>query len=612
MYITQDLLKKYCDKRGNLTEVKKGETGTGLLIEHDGHVIGNRDVVNQIKEDIAHHKEFVIPDKFIVSAVFQKYGIKNANGRVYPEDILKREVEKYINERVRTRCSVGALDHPECQLAGTKVLTEKGWKNIEDVTIGEEILTLNPDTKKIEINKITRKIESQYSGKMVQIKNRSIDLTVTPNHKFPVFNRQHNFKGFYTASDIMNNTIPDCKHSCLLKTGEWVGLDDEYFIIPKLNENDFWYNISNDKKEKYSQNLAIPMDTWAKFMGIYLSEGCTSSVDCVTIYQKKETTINKIREMFVDFPVEVHEILNKQTGCTTFKIYDLRLYRYLKQFGCCYDKFVPYELKCQSKKTLRTFYDWFVMGDGKLREKYKDKECTDEVFSTSKQLVMDLNEIQLKIGYSGSYHEEDRKKDRLIEGRVINGCNCSNMHFSLRQKNKSISLGKVKVSEIDYDGMVYCLEVNNHNFYTMDLNGHCVWSGNSSTLSGHDVSHVITNLEWKGHTLIGEMELHLTPGYRRYGIASTSGDLAANMILNDILIGVSSRGVGSVEERLGVLMVGDDFELIGWDIVLENSTPGAKIGMSREELMQYVESDNSKDNKPIVNEKIDRINKILL
>lgn len=34
--------------------------------------------------------------------------------------------------------------------------------------------------------------------------------------------------------------------------------------------------------------------------------------------------------------------------------------------------------------------------------------------------------------------------------------------------------------------------------------------------------------------------------------------------------------------------------------------------MSREELMQYVESDNSKDNKPLVNEKIDRINKILL
>ena len=247
MYITQDILRKYGDKRGNLTEVKKGETGTGLLIEHDGHVLGNKDMVAQIKEDIEHHKEFVIPDRFVVNAIFQKFGIKNANGRIYPEPILKREVEKYINERVRVRASVGALDHPE-----------------------------------------------------------------------------------------------------------------------------------------------------------------------------------------------------------------------------------------------------------------------------------------------------------------------------------------------------------------------------SSTLSGHDVSHVITNLQWQGHTLIGEMELHLSPGYRRYGIASTSGDLAANMVLDNILIGVSSRGVGSVDERFGVLEVGDDFELIGWDIVLEPSTPNAYIGRNMQDLMQYVESNETKEDKPIVNETINRINKILL
>lgn len=134
----------------------------------------------------------------------------------------------------------------------------------------------------------------------------------------------------------------------------------------------------------------------------------------------------------------------------------------------------------------------------------------------------------------------------------------------------------------------------------------------SSTLSGHDVSHVITNLQWQGHTLIGEMELHLTPGYRRYGIPGTSGDLVANMILDDILIGVSSRGVGSVEERLGVLEVCDDFELLAWDVVCEPSTPNAFIAKNMEDLVQFIESDETKNNKPLVNEKIDRINKILL
>jgi hypothetical protein len=133
-----------------------------------------------------------------------------------------------------------------------------------------------------------------------------------------------------------------------------------------------------------------------------------------------------------------------------------------------------------------------------------------------------------------------------------------------------------------------------------------------SSLSGHDVSHVITSLQWQGHTLIGEMELHLSPGYRRYGIASTSGDLVANMILDDILIGVSSRAVGSVEEKLGILVVGDDLELLCWDVVCEPSTPNAYISRNLSDLQRFVEDAEKDDNKPILNEKIGRINQILL
>lgn len=237
----------YKNKIQKLTEVKKGETGTGLLIEHDGHIIGNKDMVQQIKEDIAHHNEFVIPDKFTVNAIFQKYGIKNANGRIYPEDILKREVQKYINTKVATRSAIGALDHP------------------------------------------------------------------------------------------------------------------------------------------------------------------------------------------------------------------------------------------------------------------------------------------------------------------------------------------------------------------MD-----------STLSGHDVSHVITDLQWKGQTLIGTMDLHLSPGYRKYGVCSTSGDLVANMVLDDILIGVSSRAVGSVEEKLGVLIVGDDLELLCWDVVCEPSTPNAYIGRNMQDLMRFVENNETNSDAPRIDERIQIINKILL
>lgn len=137
---------------------------------------------------------------------------------------------------------------------------------------------------------------------------------------------------------------------------------------------------------------------------------------------------------------------------------------------------------------------------------------------------------------------------------------------------------------------------------------------NSSALSGHDVAHNILSLEWQGHTLIGDMELHLSPGYIRYGVCSTSGDLVANMLLSGYLIGVSSRGVGSVEQKFGNFIVGEDFEIVAFDVVLEPSTPGANIRSNRQELQQYMENDKAKSNKPLIyeNSKLDTIEKILM
>lgn len=602
-----------------LTEIKKGQTGTGLLIEHDGHIIGNCDTVSQIREDISNGHKFVIPDNFVVSAVFQKYGIKNANGRIYPENVLKREVQKYLENQVANHRAVGSLDHPSCQLADTQVLTKTGWKQICDIKVGEEVLSVTPD-KKIEIKRVTKVINEPYKGKMINLKGRFIDLTVTPNHKFPVLDRNKNWKGFYTAQDLVDYNIPDQNHCSLFRTGEWHNNSDEFFTVNGLSEEEVANIPPKYLKEKYSEDVNIPMETWAKFLGIYLSEGDSNYLPDklngkrfgrVNIHQKKKEIIAEIEAMLEDMPFE-YKKYERKSGSVTFSIYDLRLSKYLYQFGNCYDKFVPYEMKKQGRDILRIFYDWFVMGDGRQRGLGPGKYYSDDVFSTSKRLVMDLNEIQLKIGYCGAYHEENRKFDRIIEGRTIKGENSQNMHFSFRSLTKHLSLNSksLKLTEQDYDGNVYCLEVeDNHTFYTMDKTGHCLWSGNSSTLSGHDVSHNILDLRWEGRTLVGEMKLHLSPGFKQYGVCSTSGDLAASMILDGIQIGVSSRAVGSVEQKMGVLMVGDDLELVCWDIVLEPSTNNAWIATDARDLQPYIE--NEIRTGSLMSEKINKIKNIL-
>lgn len=131
-----------------------------------------------------------------------------------------------------------------------------------------------------------------------------------------------------------------------------------------------------------------------------------------------------------------------------------------------------------------------------------------------------------------------------------------------------------------------------------------------STIDLSRISHNIIELHWEGATLVGKMELNITEGFRKQGIISSRGDEVANLLLNGYKIGVSSRGVGSVEQKLGQYIVGDDFELICWDVVSDPSTPGAWIGKG-DELQQYVENKHSLDLKPSINEKINRIKNIL-
>jgi len=590
-------------EKNELNIIKEGKTGHGILIENDGYIKLNKS--KTLKEHID-DGEWHVPYPFVVDAVFQKYGIKNANGRIYPEAVLKKQVELY-QQKIDERRALG-----ECYKPDVMILTETGWKMLKEVKENDVILTLNTTTNRIEKQNITKKIEYDFNGDMVHISGRNIDDTVTPNHGYPMYDRNHNFKEFVTSEEIYNSE--KLSHYYIPKQGEWCENGDEYFVLNGI--------INPSKKmikchPDCAEDKKIPMGTFMKFLGIYLSEGdYRKNNNDVNIYQKKESICSMIEDMLIELDLG-YTINSCKNGKKTFRICDPRLKKYVEQLGDCYTKYIPSEIKNQSKDNLRTLYDWFVLGDGRIRgDKRVRTKLTDDVFSTSKQLILDLNEIQLKIGYSGNYHIEKRDNDRFIDNRLIEGKNCKPLHFSLRSLTKGIYLDKrfITVEKEHYNGKVMCVEVPNHTWYVMS-NGKCHWTKNcnhpaESTIDLSRVSHNIVELHWEGATLVGKMELNITEGFRRQGIISSRGDEVANLLLNGYKIGVSSRGVGSVEQKLGQYIVGDDFELICWDVVSDPSTPGAYVG-SKEELMQYLESDNSKIDKHNINEKINKIKNIL-
>jgi len=134
----------------------------------------------------------------------------------------------------------------------------------------------------------------------------------------------------------------------------------------------------------------------------------------------------------------------------------------------------------------------------------------------------------------------------------------------------------------------------------------------SSIIAGDRISHNIVETWWEGKTLMGKMEILMTPGFINYGIVSTKGDEVANLLRNRIKIGVSSRGVGSLKEgRNGEQLVQDDFEIICWDVVTAPSTPDAWIFRNDEEAKPYVENVETKGK--VINESLsDKLNKFLL
>lgn len=377
-----------------------------LIIDNDGYISMSEGSNKKLMEAVDLSSDnWHIPYPFIVDSVFQKYGIKNANGRIYPENILKREVEKY-QQKINEHRALG-----ECYTEDAMILTKDGWKSIVDVKEGELVLTLNVSTNEIEIKPIIRKIEYEYNGDMIRIQSSKIHDFVTPNHKYPIYDKNHMFKGFYTSFDIVNGTLKNLRES----------------YIPK------------------------------------------------TIFTKK-------------------------------------------------------------LKTKKTTY-----------------------------ISLNQNYVKTKIE--------------------------------------------------QYKGFVYCIEVENHTWFVMQ-NNKCHWTGNcnhpsETSIDLGRVSHNIIELHWEGRTLVGKMELNVTKGFVTQGICSSLGDTVANLLINGYKIGVSSRGVGSVENKMGAMVVGNDFELICFDIVADPSTPNAYIFSKEEEKEQYVENKQEDKDKMTLSEKLKYVKNIL-
>lgn len=112
--------------------------------------------------------------KLIVTGVIQRANAPNQNSRIYPKEILEREIERYINEEVSQKRALGELDHPEDSVVNLRNVSHNiidiKWKG-DDVIGTIEILSTPSGNilKELLRNGITVGISSRGMGSTKQL-----------------------------------------------------------------------------------------------------------------------------------------------------------------------------------------------------------------------------------------------------------------------------------------------------------------------------------------------------------------------------------------------------------------------------------------------------------
>ena len=336
-----------------------------------------------------------------------------------------------------------------CFAKGTKVYTSAGYKNIEDVNIGDSVLTHTGGFQKV------IRVGNKFSNDMYELNAQGIlNTTVTGNHPYYVRSSKRKWNNDRRSYDrIFTNP-------------EWKSVkdiaDNEYIGLPILNTSENIYNLSND-------------ECW--LLGRYVADGyiCNSKrLNRNNSYNHKVTFCigkDKLTEFKkATFNSRYHIGVTEDRTAYKCRIIDINFMNLCLQCGKrAENKNIPHWILNLPIEMLRTFLDGYMSGDGcYTNSNYK-------ATTISKKLAMGLCLCIAKVyGVGARIYKTKRKKKTVIEGRVVNQKDSYEVVFTKEKRKQTnyvaidniIWLPVRAIKKLDYPAQVYNLEVENDNSYT--------------------------------------------------------------------------------------------------------------------------------------------------
>ena len=359
-----------------------------------------------------------------------------------------------------------------CDLLLTEVLTKNGWKKGGELTMNDYIATLKNGVLVYE-KPIDIMLYPDHEGSMYYIKNQSIDLAVTGNHRMWVskpFGRKRVWLpyDFARADEIVG------KHMKYKKDAEWEKEDYQFILESVIKKYTPTVDIVISEK-------IVDMDSWLMFFGIWYAEGWTSGSETSGRIQ---ISVNKQRVKDNLYP-SLEKLGYKYTVKNEkLTIYDYQLYTYMHLLSVgAPNKELPDWIFELSKRQVRILIRGMLLGDGSS----SNSGC-EFYYTSSVKLANQFQQLCLHSGWAGTISNHIKAGSNLIK---IHGREVVNNHDILRisvittKLNPSVNHGHTKTQKIQEEHFienekcpVFCLQVPSEVFY-IRRNGKACWTGNS-------------------------------------------------------------------------------------------------------------------------------------
>ena len=353
----------------------------------------------------------------------------------------------------------------DCYDDETEILTHNGWKHFGNLTMEDEIATVNPESLCMEYQKPERIIYEPYSGEMIHFKSKnSFDLMVTPNHK--LFTRRPaeryptsdgSYKLEY-AGDLADNYKRMFRRMLAVPKG-FGGEDCESVSIPVPEE------MRINSRSKVVKNIAIV--DYLKLIGWYVSEGYCRPLDSqeagrIVISQTDKHPEH--REEIITLLTRIGLHVNGKTKDITGYSFNLAKHLVDTYGAGSHNVHIPQWVKDMPKERLVILRDTMLKGDG-----CHSHGRTASYRTASKQLAEDFYELCIKTGVAPSIRKVRTRHD---------GKTYESYSVQLQWSSGVEPYISREPETVQYSGMIGCVTVPNH-VVIVRRNGRTVVSGNS-------------------------------------------------------------------------------------------------------------------------------------